>query len=298
MKIYGILFSIICCGQIAFAQVRGNGKLIEFTKPFESMRSLDIQFNADILIDYNADEILTIKIDENIKDLVGMEFRNGKLTLDQVQWIEPSTQPQITIGVNKLKRIFQGAHSSTHIINVDNKELRLEGNVGKITVAGKTENLNVYVSGTDLLLKKLEIGLADIRVVGNSKIFLGKVKRIETKFAEDDRIILSEEPDEYITTVPLESQTARSSYDINPELRYIEFKIRNTRLTRKHFVVVGPKKDGTTFSYGFSMFPKTNRSEKWSIGTLIYEEKRNGKRELLVEITDEDENTTVDLFRG
>lgn len=90
--------------------------------------------------------------------------------------------------------------------------------------------------------------------------------------------------------------TKQPLYLPNPDLRYIDFKIKNNSLKRNAFVVVGPKQDGRTFSYGFSLNPYASKKERWSVGTRIYKESRLGKRELLVTISESDENNTVKLF--
>ncbi len=293
-----VLLVILCIitYNAAQSQIYGNGKMVEFSQSVKGLTSIDIQLNADIILDYSAEETIQIKIDENLIEHVGISFISGRLTLDQKKWIEPKQLPQIRIGSPALKRIFQGTHSTSKLVHVKANKLRLEGNVGKIIAEGQVENLRVLTSGTDLELQDLAIDEINISALEDSKVRLGKVRKIETKYKNDDRIILEEEPEEYIATEGEYENSNRLSYAPNPDLRYIEFKIRNNSFRRKHFVVVGPKKDGSTFSYGFSMFPKTNKSEKWSVGTQIFEEKKFGKRELLVTIKEEDENTVVSLF--
>jgi len=295
MKNYVLLLAL-CFSQISQAQIYGNGNATEFSRTVDGLTTIDIQFNADITLDYSAEEVLSIEIDENIKDLVGIDFVNGKLTLDQVKWIEPKSLPKIRIGTPNLLRVFQGTHSSTEIVHVNSSNLRLEGNVGKIKASGKVELLKINVSGTDLDLENLEIGTAKIDILEGSKLQFGKVDKIETPYEDDERIKLKQEPKEYIVRNPKVRKNKRPIFEPNPDLRYIPFKVRNNSFTRKHFVVVGPKKNGNTFSYGFSMFPKTNKSEKWSVGTLIYQEKRNGERKLLVTIKEEDEGKVISLF--
>ena len=60
--------------------------------------------------------------------------------------------------------------------------------------------------------------------------------------------------------------------------------------------MVGPKKDGSTFSYGFPMMLRSSKSEKWPVGTKIYKEGKLGNRKLLITITAIDEGQVVKLF--
>ena len=77
---------------------------------------------------------------------------------------------------------------------------------------------------------------------------------------------------------------------------WIPFKIKNNSWNRNNFLVIGPKKDGSSFSYGFPMMPGTTRKENWSVGSKVYKVNRLGLRKLLVEIKEEDKDKTVKLF--
>ena len=82
----------------------------------------------------------------------------------------------------------------------------------------------------------------------------------------------------------------------NSNIQWINFKIKNNSWNRNHFFVVGPKKDGSKFSYGFPMMPGKVKKERWSTGTKIYKVSKLGLRKLLVTIKAEDEGKTVKLF--
>ena len=66
--------------------------------------------------------------------------------------------------------------------------------------------------------------------------------------------------------------------------------------SRTHFVVKGPKVDGSYFGYGFPMMPGATKKERWTVGTKVYRINRLGLRKLLVEIKAEDEGQVVKLF--
>ncbi len=295
MKYLTTLVLIVCTQQLLTAQIYGNGNQVEFSRSVAGITSIDIQFNADIILDFSGDEVMRIEVDENIKDLIGIDFTNGKLSLDQVKWIEPKMLPKIYIGTPQLERVYQGTHSTTKIIGVQGSTLRLEGNVGKIIASGNVELLKINTSGTDIDLEDLEIATAKINILGHAKVKLNKIDRIETTYADDKRIQLMQEPNEYLNEIPAVKDDT-PVFSANPGLSYINFKIRNNSWTRKHFVVVSPKRDGNTFSYGFPMMPSTNKSEKWSVGTRIYQEKRDGERILLVTIEEKDEGRVIPLF--
>ena len=291
-----IIIISILLSNVSYTQIYGNGKLFTATRTLGGLEEIDIQFNADITLNYNAIESMTITAEENIMEYIGQEFNNGKLTLDQIRWIEPSKNPTIVIGTPNLKKIFQGTHSSTYITNMKSNKIWITGNVGKVFVEGSCQKVRINVSGTDVDLSKTKVGFADITIDGSSTVILDKVNTLNTKLDRNANLVLKSEPNEYLDDSEKETKEKKSEYKPNPELKYISFKIKNNSWSRNHFIVVGPKKDGGTFSYGFPMMPGTSKSEKWSVGTKIYKEGSLGNRKLLVTITSKDEGQLVKLF--
>jgi len=105
MKILNVLWIVTFFSIHVNAQVSGNGNQKTIVKDFINLKSIDIQFNANIILDYSLKEEMVITADENIIGLIGQEFENGKLTLDQIKWIEPSKLPTITIGAPFLESV-------------------------------------------------------------------------------------------------------------------------------------------------------------------------------------------------
>ncbi|MBO6632382.1 MAG: hypothetical protein JJ936_12670, partial [Psychroserpens sp.] len=91
--------------------------------------------------------------------------------------------------------------------------------------------------------------------------------------------------------------SASQNKQIKPsKTEYINFKIKNNSSNRNQFYVVGPKPDGSKFSYGFPMMPNSKRHENWTVGTKVYKVNSLGFKKLLVTIVKENENQVVDLF--
>jgi len=275
------------------AQIEGNGTLKSLTIPVKGLTEIDIQFNASITLDSEAEETLQITADENVIEHINIQYVNGKLTLDQKKWIEPSRLPTIIIGTPKLESVYQGTHSTTIIKNIKASSLNLKGNVGKLIVDGSTINLTVVTTGTDIDLTNLEVVNAHVSIDDDSKVILNKVGNLHTDLDEDARLILLSDIDNYSKS---DEEMVAETNRINPNLKWINFKIKNNSARRNHFVVEGPKSDGSKFSYGFSLLPGSKKEERWSVGTKIYKEKRSGSRELLVTIKSSDEGEEVDLF--
>lgn len=93
------------------------------------------------------------------------------------------------------------------------------------------------------------------------------------------------------------AQATAQSRSVKNEItqpQYIQFKLQNNSVGRKHFYVKGPK--GKKFSYGFPMNPLEKRAENWPVGSKVYLEGKFGKRDLLVTIKTEDKGGIVKLF--
>jgi len=294
MKLFHVLLFLSIFSVDAFTQIYGNGKQKTKTSVLKNLKSIDIQFNANIILDYDLKEEMIITADENVMDFIGQTFEDGKLSLDQIKWIEPSKLPSITIGTPVLEYIYHGTHSKTTVRNVSTSNLKIAGNVGEISVSGKTKNLSAFSTGTNMDLSNLEIDNAFVSIDDDSKVILDKVKQLKTDLDEDARLVLLSEIKDRSDAKELKENNYAEP---NPNLKWIEFKIKNNSAFRTHFVVEGPKKDGSKFSYGFSLFPSRSKKEKWSVGTKVYRETRSGGRELLVTISSDDEGKLVHLFK-
>lgn len=281
------------------AQVKGN-KNIE-TKNFdvENIKQIKINFYANVTIDASAEESLTITTDSNLFNLIEKEVVDGVLYLNQKEWISPSQKVIITIGAPNINRLEQGTHDITRIINVDNKELRVNAPNGTIFIEGKTDELRIgselsKIDATKMIAKKAYINVwsrgkvkvnatdliwADVSNNG-TLLYVSKPKKLDVKTKNDGNVLGLNE----ISKLK------------NPDAKYINFNIKNNSLNRNHFVVIGPKPDGKKFSYGFPMMPQAKRKEYWTTGTKVYKVNKLGLRKLLITIKPEDENKTVKLF--
>jgi len=293
-----ILFTLLLLGNFAFAQVNGNKKIITRSFPLENIQKIKINFYAKITIDPAAKEGMTITTDENVMDLIGKEVVDNTLYLNQIKWIEPS-QATITIGAPNLRHVETGTHDVTKIINVDNDYLQLTAPIGTIILEGKTKEFRLGVELANVDASRLIAENANVNIWswGNAKvnvintlnahvknrgklIYVNSPKKINKKTRKDGRIV-----------------SAETSDDIkNPDAEWIHFKIKNNNTNRNNFFVIGPKKDGSKFSYGFPMMPNATRKENWTVGTKIYKVNGLGFRKLLVTIKKEDADTTVELF--
>ena len=276
------------------SQVKGN-KTIE-TRAFKTTNLKDIKINlyANITIDQSAEEGIKITADSNLFDKIDTEVVDGKLHLNQLEWIQPSQDIVITIGAPKLKRVEKGTHKTLRIVNVKNDYLQIMAPIGKVVVSGKTKQLNLGIENgiVDASNMIAENARVNIWSSGNASLYVEN--EIYSILNEDARLELKNTP-KFLkgdTKQYLKKQEKKQKQ----EMKWIRFKIKNNSWNRNQFVVVGPKEDGSKFSYGFPMMPGKVRKENWSIGTKIYKVSKIGFRKLLVTIKAEDEAKTVKLF--
>ncbi|WP_298516407.1 DUF2807 domain-containing protein [uncultured Kordia sp.] len=297
MKNLSILLFLIGC--TATAQVNGNKNLITRTFPLENIQKIKINFYAKVTIDQSATtESMTITTDENVMDLIAKEVNGTTLQLGQIEWIEPS-KATITIGAPNLRHVVTGTHDVTRIVNINNKYLQLTAPIGTIILEGNTKEFRLGVELATVDASKLvaENAIVNIWSWGKATVnvtdtldaevknsgtlrYVNSPKKIHKKTRKEGRIVSSE------TTNSIK----------NPDAEWIHFKIKNNNSRRNNFFVVGPKKDGSKFSYGFPMMPNSTRKENWTVGTKIYKVNGLGLRKLLVTIKKEDADSTVKLF--
>ncbi|WP_430408250.1 head GIN domain-containing protein [Kordia sp.] len=297
MKQLFILLFLI--GYTATAQTKGNKKIVTKTFPLENIQKIKINFYAKVTIDQSAKEGMTITTDENMMDLIDKEVVGNTLYLDQKEWIQPSQKTIITIGAPNIRHVETGTHDVTKIVNVDNEYLQLTAPIGTIILEGKTKELRLGIELAKIDASNLiaENAFVNIWSWGTAKVNV--TNTLHAEVSNSGKLIYVNSPKEIKQKTKNEGEIlslAEKDMVKNPNAEWIKFKIKNNNFNRNNFFVIGPKKDGTKFSYGFPMMPNALRKENWTVGTKIYKVNSLGLRKLLVTISKEDANTTVELF--
>jgi len=289
MKGAVLAIALVLVGTAINAQTYGNRSLSTKTYPEQTTTAVLVNLNADITLDANA-KGMVIEAESNIIDLIDIDYSGTSLELSQKKWIEPNLPIRITIGAGDLLELEHDTWGTTTVQNIDNEVLTVRANIGTVVLAGKTDNLILRSKKGKILATELVAQAADIRLKGAAVANLNVVEKAVCNL--NDRSTLT-----YVNTPTETSDCTPQVYVPNVNAKYIDFKIKNNSWSRRHFVVVGPKPDGTEFSYGFPMMPGQSKKERWTTGTKIYRENALGVRTLLVTISAADENTTVKLFK-
>ncbi|SEK41797.1 hypothetical protein SAMN04487910_0479 [Aquimarina amphilecti] len=285
---------ILLFGLTTAAQIKGNTVIKTKTFNAENIINIKINFYAQVIIDNSKKEGLTITTDNNLFDYISKEVIDGTLYLDQKEWVQPSENPKIIIGAPKIKIVESGTHDTIRIINLNNDYIQIIAPVGKIFIEGKTKELRIAAEVASINASELIAENARIDIWGSGSADINVIDELDSKLSEDAKLNILNTPKK-IKGDAKKAITKRNKTKDN-STKYIKFKIKNNSITRNHFLVIGPKPDGSKFSYGFPMMPQATRKENWTTGTKIYKVNGLGKRRLLVTIKKEDENKTVTLF--
>lgn len=272
------------------AQVEGNGKMITKSFALDKVTNFVSNFYADITLDMSIEEGITISAESNIIDLISIDQDGNTLSLEQKEWIEPSKRIKIIVGAPNLMEVVMDTHDELKVINITADIFSVNAEIGKVILSGNVNDLRITSKNGTIVSSKLESKIASVRIKGDGRAVINTSEKVNCNLSEDARL----------SNINKEAKLIGCSKGIVGEVtnatRYIDLKIKNNSFSRKHFVVVGPKPDGRSFSYGFPMMPGAVKSEKWTIGTKIYKENSIGGRDLLVTLTEDDEGQTVKLF--
>ncbi|WP_298317111.1 DUF2807 domain-containing protein [uncultured Aquimarina sp.] len=292
-KIINILLLSVSITTIA--QIKGNKEIITKTFNTTNIENIKINFYAQVIIDQSKEESLTITTDANLFDYIDKEVVNGTLHLDQKEWIQPSENAKIVIGAPNIRKVESGTHDTTRIINLNNNYIQVLAPIGKIFMDGKTKELRIAAELATIDASSLvaENARVDIWSRGSAKVYV--TNELDTKLSKDAKLKILNTPEKIKGDA--RKVIVRSKKKTKDDLvKYIKFEIKNNSLTRNQFFVIGPKPDGSKFSYGFPMMPQATRKENWTTGTKVYKVSMLGKRKLLITIKEEDEDKTVALF--
>ncbi len=290
---------LLLVGMSGIAQIKGNKTIETRTYAIDSLEHIKINFYAKVTIDQSAEEAMHITTDSNLFDLIDTKVVDGVLHLNQKEWISPSQKATITIGAPHLKRVESGTHDTTRIININNDELRVNAPIGTIIIEGKTKALRIGSELSTIDASKLIAENAYVNLWSCGKVTVNVTNLLWADVSNDGKLIYVKKPKKIQT----KTKDGGRIYDLNaidkvknPETIYINFRIKNNSSNRNNFYVVGPKPNGSRFSYGFPMMPHQKRTENWTVGTKIYKVNSLGFKKLLIEIKKEDDGEVIDLF--
>ena len=286
---------LLLMGAMGMAQIAGD-KNIE-TRRYRAPRltNIEIALYADITIDQSSiTEEMVITTDSNLFEYIDKEVVDGRLTLDQKAWIQPSRKIKIVIGAPHLKRVQQSTNDTVMISNLDTENFSALALNGTVVLNGALKTLRIGAENGTVEARNVRVNDVYLNIWGWGKAIVNVSDYLESKLSKEARLQLISQPKKIKGNIGTALDDNLRSKD--QRVKYISFKIKNNSFNRNNFYVIGPKPDGSKFSYGFPMMPGMTRKEKWTTGTKIYRVNSLGLRKLLITIQENDENKIVPLF--
>lgn len=285
------------------AQVKGDRNIITETYETEDILKIEVGLYADVKVDMSApNNYIKLTADANIINLIGRDIDSGRLVLDQKEWIKASRDIIIEIGAPSLTFIQQGTHDKLLVENINTDELSVSALIGSIELIGQVNRLNAAGESGDIDARNLTAEIVDINLWDSGKISLAQPKVLQG-IVKEEGIVYYDDNDTQLSIktesdgqVKERSMTRAEPKVVNPEARFIDFKLKNNSNKRINAYVRGPKPNGKYFSYGFPMRPGQIRKERWTVGTKVFRSNALGLRKELVEITADDEGEIVRLY--
>ncbi|MCW5518468.1 DUF2807 domain-containing protein [Aureitalea sp. L0-47] len=290
-----ITLLLLLVGITSMAQIKGNKNIISKNVNASNIKSVELQLYADVIVDQSLEEGITITGDENLISLINTEVVSGQLVLDQKEWIQASQNIQILIGAPTIEKVTVDVHKTLLMRNIIASKLTLDASIGKIVASGNAEEVFLSLKNGQIDASKLKTQDANLKISGSGKAILNVFNTLNTDLSEDSRLVLIQTPK--IVNRNAGIALKKGPPEIDSNLKHVKFRIKNNSWNRTNFLVIGPNKDGSTFSYGFPLMPGATRDENWTVGTKVFKTNTIGKRTLLITVKEEDQGKTVKLFK-
>jgi Putative auto-transporter adhesin, head GIN domain len=297
MKKISMLFIALAVTLMANAQINGDKNIITKTFPLEKIEKLDINYGAKVLIDCKGTSEISITTDSNVMDYLSREVDKGKLTIDQKKWIEPSQQMVIRIGAPALRKLIFDSHGNFVLTNLETERFEIEAGVGYLTISGEVQELSIENDKAQIDASGLKADNAYIKITGRGKVLTQVVNQLKTDIAESGKLQVVNKPKELLGDANNAITKTTEQEEVNKDIPFFTFKLKNNSWNRHQYMVVGPKPDGTTFSYGFPMNPGQVKEKYWTNGTKLYKINSLGIRKLVLTIEKEDEGKLVEIYQ-
>lgn len=105
-----LLILLVFTSSTLIGQIKGNKSIETRTFDIPNLKELKVNLYAKITVDQSLTNGMQITADSNLFNLIDTKITNGKLNLNQLEWIQPSQKIIINIGSPSLEKIITGTH--------------------------------------------------------------------------------------------------------------------------------------------------------------------------------------------
>ena len=278
--------------------INGNGTIIEQMRPLSNFTVILLDFSANVTIVNGETPSFRIEADENVLPFIGTKVRGRKLMITQDRWIEPSQQIVIHIGTPFTAKLETSGYSDVSIKNIDGPRLQIEAEVGKVTLEGKTERVQIQTKTGRIDARGLQVAYADVAISSHGIVRIHDVSELVANISETGTVVYNEPPEEVRNRHDGAAIISAAAYEAREaaEVQYIEITLFNNSRENLDLRVEGPQQ--RSFGYGFPLIANGTRKENWPVGTKVYKQGRLLADELLLTIDEDMADQQIKLFQS
>ncbi|MCR9132468.1 MAG: DUF2807 domain-containing protein [bacterium] len=279
------------------AQIKGNGEWTQNITELPPFERIENGLSSEISIVVGDKSEMTISNDQNLIEYIQMEVIEGTLIIDQKEWISPSQRISISLQTPILKSFTNSAHGTFTIKDVSAKTFVLNPAVGNVVLDGKAEELIVNTNVAKIDATKLVAINANITIESFGEVRLDKVEKLTAEVSSTGKIVFNNQPDQIISTIENGGKLVSAEDESMPSqpVVYIDLALKNNSKKRVNVIFEGP--ENARFGYGAPFRRNQSRSERFPVGTKVYQQLDDESKKLLLIINEADSNKTIDLFQ-
>ncbi|GEM_PF-2312105 len=282
----------------AHGQINGNGNLETKAFNFEGIEQIKFQVTVRAELDLSLNDEFFVRTDENIFEHLKVKQKGNTLIIDQIEWIEP-TALHITAGLKGLQKLSSSAWGNISIKNMEQESFSAYMDVGRLSMEGTLVSLNAKVGAGSIDARNVQMKNVNARIDQNGRIITDNAQVINLtgdgygQFVYDRADVLNW-TDNTSEIVSSTLEEFKYQEDNKNDVLYVDLKLKNNSGKKIDIVFRGPI--DAPFGYGIPIRAKGVKSERLPVGTRIYQESLLGKDKLLLTITEDNKNETLNLF--
>lgn len=273
----------------ASEKVIGNGIIKTVKKTLPEFHKIEVGTFCNVKVTAGGMSMMELKLDENLLKYLETKVEDGILKINTDKWLE-ATVIQLNVSTPFITSFINSGWGKITIQDLETAHFKLTGKTGTFFINGKVDELVIEagtgnINASKMIAKRVKIdksshgtvrvnALESLEINGNTAkvYYTGGAKVFENGISKPENSSIK------ISTVKIE---------------YIDVKIKNNSLSNMAFIIRGPKE--RKFSYGFSLFPYSIKSEKVPVGTMFFDKTIRGEK-LLRTIKANDHGKTINLF--
>ncbi|MFT6810218.1 MAG: hypothetical protein ACJA01_003461 [Saprospiraceae bacterium] len=303
--------------------IKGNGRIVKSQKVLPAYDALFIDLFCDVYVTVGSMPKVEISGDKNTINKISLEVKNKELRIQVKEgfWLQAS-RPQIYLQTPYLTKITTKGHQTNiGIIKVEGiavdqfetdllfGDVELQGTANKLLL--RSSNRSYYKNRSTLDASSLVVNEVEATIQGSNSAKVFATERLIVTLKHDAVLEYKNEPIEVtlkdkavqvdngiinVKGIAEEQESANEALKERTTLQYVELKVKNNSLGRKHFIIKGLTERGRNLSYGFPMLPLATRSKKVPVGTKMFLQNSGITKKKLITFTADDEGKVVNLF--